>query len=124
LAIKTDTCLFPEIERAFAIHPTSLRAVARPLLTETSKIAMLQTSYQNQLAWLGSVKSAMFAAAFAGRQTITTNESDEPGYLPMEDGRVINPIDRGPALPMINNKPLIVAAIIGRRGCDLPEACI
>jgi hypothetical protein len=97
LAIKTAN-LFPAIERAFAINPTSLRVADRPLLTETSMIAILQTSYQNQLAWLGSVRSAMFAAAFAGRQTTTTNESDETGYLPMEDGRVIKPIYRGPAL--------------------------
>jgi hypothetical protein len=89
LAIKTAN-LFPAIERAFAIHPTSLHPVDRPLLTETSMIAMLQTSYQNQLAWLGSISSAKFAAEFAGRQAITTNEPDEPGYLPMDDGRVIN----------------------------------
>jgi hypothetical protein len=93
LAMKKAN-LVREIDRAFAIHPTSLRAVDRTLLTGNSKIAMLQTSYQNQFAWLGSVRSAMFAAAFAGRQTTTTNE---PGYLPMGDGRVINPIDRGEA---------------------------
>jgi hypothetical protein len=33
----------------------------------------------------------MFATAVTGRRTITTNEPDLPGYLPMEDGRVINP---------------------------------
>jgi hypothetical protein len=87
LAMKKAN-LVPAIERAFAIQPTALRVVDRTLLTGTSRIAMLQTSYQNQLAWLGSVRSAMFATAFAGRQSITTNE---PGYLPMGDGRVINP---------------------------------
>jgi hypothetical protein len=76
LAIKKAS-LVPEIERAFAIHPTSLRAVDRIILTGNLKVAMLQTTYQNQLAWLGSVRSAMFAAAFAGsklqRRTDPTN---------------------------------------------------
>jgi endo-1,4-beta-mannosidase len=97
LAIKKAN-LVPVIEKAFATQPTSLRERDRILLTNNSKIAMLQTSYQNQLAWLGSIRSATSAAAFTGRQTLTTEENDETGYLPMEDGRVINPIDRGPAL--------------------------
>jgi rhamnose utilization protein RhaD (predicted bifunctional aldolase and dehydrogenase) len=100
LAIKKAN-LVPVIEKAFATQPTSLRERDRILLTNNSKIAMLQTSYQNQLARLGSIGSATSAAAFTGRQpltTETTEENDETGYLPMEDGRVINPIDRGPAL--------------------------
>jgi hypothetical protein len=45
-------------------------------LTGNSKIAVLQTPYQNQLAWLRSVRLAMFATALTGRKNIATNEPD------------------------------------------------
>jgi hypothetical protein len=83
LAIKKAN-LVPVIDNAFATQPTSLRERDRILLTNNSKIAMLQTSYHNQLAWLGSIRSAISAAAFTERQTLMTDENDKNWLLTHE----------------------------------------
>jgi hypothetical protein len=65
---------------------------------------MLAIKESNQKLWNPNNCPAYFSANYGQWSSYqywydwVHVQSQETGYLPMEDGRVINPIDRGPAL--------------------------
>jgi hypothetical protein len=94
LAIKKAN-LVPEIERAVAIHPTFIACRGQNSFDwqlEDCNAANLvpEPTCLARICKVRNVRSRVCRKA--------NYNDDEPGHLPMEDGRVIHPIDRGPAL--------------------------